>query len=83
MPKSGSKWSWTTIVLLAAVEIGTATQVHAKDFSSGTFQRPRAGVMVRLRQGRVQTDADRNGARAVRPPRFQNQRVKRCGVACR
>jgi hypothetical protein len=71
------------VLLLAAVEVGTATQVHAKDLSSGAFQRSRVGVGVRLQQGRVQTDADRNGAPAVRRQRFQNKRVQRCGVFCR
>jgi hypothetical protein len=83
MLKSGSRRRWITIVLLTAVEIGTGAQVNARDFSSGTFQRQRASVGVRLQQGRVQIDADRNGARAARPQRFQNKRVRRCGVSCR
>jgi len=83
MPKSGSRRNLTTMVLLAAVEIGTAAQGHAKDFSSSTFQRQRAAVGVHLQQGRVQTDADRNGASVVRRQRLQNKPVLRCGVPCR
>jgi len=82
MLESGSRRIWITIVLLTALQIGTGAQVNAKDFSSGTFQRPRAGVGVRLQQGSVQIDADRNGARAVRPQRFQNKRVHRCRFSC-